>query len=197
MRETLTDVQLVEQLKLENNPEALQELVSRHSGLYFEMVNRYGSGRLTNDQLTDLHNDKEFNFYEAALDYNPEKSKFPTFLALKMKYLCYNMGNKNSKMPLINIDSVESYQPSCFEPFENVGNNEIFSKVIELVNNHKDPRVKEIFNQRYFTNTNHKLKPWKQIAKSMSLSIQGCINIHNRVIEELQNEIFKNEKITS
>ena len=39
-----------------------------------------------------------------------------------------------------------------------------------------------------------KLKPWKDVAKKINLSPQGCINIHDKAIKELSHKI-DNEKI--
>ena len=43
------------------------------------------------------------------------------------------------------------------------------------------------FKMRY-KNAN-KLTPWKNIAKKLDLSIQGCINIHNKHLIEIQKAI--------
>ena len=39
-----------------------------------------------------------------------------------------------------------------------------------------------------------KLKPWKDVARKINLSAQGCINIHDKAIKELSSKI-DNEKI--
>ena len=33
-----------------------------------------------------------------------------------------------------------------------------------------------------------KLTPWKKIAKKLDLSIQGCINIHNKFIQKVKKQ---------
>jgi hypothetical protein len=54
--------------------------------------------------------------------------------------------------------------------------------------------LKIIFHERYFCGPKGKLKPWKDIAGMMNLSAQGCINIHDRAVKEL-NQKIDNEKI--
>ena len=36
---------------------------------------------------------------------------------------------------------------------------------------------------------NNKLTPWRKIAEALDMSIQGCINIHNRFINKVKKEI--------
>ena len=36
---------------------------------------------------------------------------------------------------------------------------------------------------------NNKLTPWKIIAQELDMSIQGCINIHNRFIDKVKKEV--------
>ena len=52
----------------------------------------------------------------------------------------------------------------------------------------KDLRVKKIVDMRYNVD-NNKLTPWKIIAQELDMSIQGCINIHNRFIDKVKKEV--------
>jgi hypothetical protein len=36
---------------------------------------------------------------------------------------------------------------------------------------------------------NKKLTPWKKIAKKLDLSIQGCINIHNKHLNQIKKYV--------
>ena len=54
-----------------------------------------------------------------------------------------------------------------------------------------DERVKKIIDIRYNT-TNNKLVPWRVVAEKLDMSIQGCINIHNKFIKKVRNELNKN-----
>ena len=51
----------------------------------------------------------------------------------------------------------------------------------------KDHRVKKIIDMRYNVSDN-KLTPWRKIAKEVDMSIQGCINIHNKFINKVKKE---------
>lgn len=196
----VTDEYLIAEIKQKKDNDSLIELISRHSGIYVEMIKRYGQRSLSENQINDLMNDKDFNIYSAALEYDESKSKFSTYLANMVRYNCLSnktLNKKNSKF--INFDDfVETEQEQDLDannPCQISSNKEFLKKVCFLIEQHEDFRVREIFRQRYFDGDTKKLKPWKYIAQELNLSIQGCIVIHNRTIKELQ-KIIKNEKIT-
>ena len=66
-----------------------------------------------------------------------------------------------------------------------------YEKILEIVKEHKDNRVGRIFNLRYEEGKQNKLMPWKDVAKEMGLSIQGCINIHNAAISYVKQTLNK------
>jgi DNA-directed RNA polymerase specialized sigma subunit len=61
--------------------------------------------------------------------------------------------------------------------------------VFNLADNHEDQRVKKIINLRYKVGNKNKTMPWKDISEKVNVSIQGCINIHDRFIEEIKKEL--------
>ena len=97
MTEELTDSALTEKIKESNDGEALNELISRHSGIYVDMLKKFGYRSLSENQISDIMGDKDYVIYKAALEYNPEKAKFSTHLANKTKYLCLTQRTKNKK----------------------------------------------------------------------------------------------------
>jgi len=58
----------------------------------------------------------------------------------------------------------------------------------ECLEKESDDRVKKIVDMRYGS-SNNKLTPWRAIADNLDLSIQGCINIHNKFINKVKSEI--------
>jgi DNA-directed RNA polymerase specialized sigma subunit len=61
--------------------------------------------------------------------------------------------------------------------------------VFHLADTHKDCRVKNIITLRYKIGDKNKTMSWKEISDKVNVSIQGCINIHDRFIEEIKKEI--------
>lgn len=193
----ITDEYLIKEIKEHCDNYSLKELIYRHSGIYVEMIRRYGQKHLTSNQINDMMEEKDYNIYSAALEYDENKSKFSTYLANRTKYACLTnkmINKKNSK--IVNFDEIEFEQESKDpDPCQISSQKEFLNKVCFLIENHEDKRVKTIFKERYFSNTNKNLKPWKEIAKMLNLSIQGCIDIHDRTIEKFKNKI-KNDSIT-
>lgn len=192
-----TDEYLIKEIKEKKDNDSLKELISRHSGIYVEMIRRYGQKHLTNNQLSDLMDEKDFNIYAAALDHDSSKSKFSTYLANRTRYNCLtNQSINKGSSKIVNFDDIEFEQESKEEnPCQASAQKEFLKKVCFLIEDHEDPRVTQLFKERYFSSANKKLKPWKQIAAEMGLSIQGCIYIHDKTIKQFKNKI-KNGPIT-
>ena len=193
MIEDLTDSALTDLIKAENDEGALEELISRHSGIYVDMLKKFGMNCLTHNQVSDIMNDKDYVIYKAALEYDETKAKFSTHLANKTKYMCLTQKtkNKNNKISS-NFDDVQfSQKDNSYTPDEECKINDSFSRILNLINKHKDKRLKTIFHERYFCGRRGKLKPWKEVARKLNLSAQGCINIHNKAVKEISLKIDK------
>jgi hypothetical protein len=83
-------------IKDENDESALHELISRHSGIYVDMLKKFGMSCLTQNQISDIMKDKDYVIYKAALEYDESKAKFSTHLANKAKYMCLTQKTKNN-----------------------------------------------------------------------------------------------------
>jgi hypothetical protein len=64
---------------------------------------------------------------------------------------------------------------------------EVFSLFINFVEQEKDPRMKKIIDIRYNSCSN-KVTPWRKVANSLGMSIQGVINIHNRCLSKFKKQ---------
>jgi len=189
----LTDPFLTEMVKKEDE-RALSLLIERHSGIYVDMVKRYGSSGLNSTDLDDVLNEKNYIIYQAALNYDEEKAKFSTYVGNRAKYLCLSKKTslkKNSKfVPFESIDFSE--ESNSLQPSENCETKDSFIKIMAMINEHPDKRVKVIFKERYFGGEKGKLSPWKNVAGMLGLSMQRCIDIHNKTIKEFQTLAQKN-----
>jgi len=192
----LTDSDLTVLIRDDNNEKALDELISRHSGIYADMLKKFGSNCLTRNQVYDIMGEKDYVIYKAALEYDETRAKFSTHLANKTKYMCLTQKTKNKNNRVTsNFDEVQFCQKDKgHTPDESCNISDSFSRIINLIEKHKDIRLKTIFNERYFCGERGKLKPWKEVADILDLSAQGCINIHDKAILELSQKI-DNEKI--
>lgn len=196
MNTEYTDLELINNLKNNKHEEnSLNILVSRHSGIYLDMINSYSNPDNPYVDYYELINDKEYKIYNAALKFDESKgAKFSTYLGNETKWMCLNTYNKNKRRPVFNSEYIENMKKADdseieYDTFSESIRNDLFSKVLSVIEKHPDKRVEKIFKMRYIIGRRNKVMPWKQIGDNMNLSIQGCINIHNSAIETFKSEL--------
>lgn len=190
----MNDIKLVDNIQKQKDTESsLRELVVRHSGIYYSMVNRYVPDQSLICSKEDLLEERDFHIYNAALKFNSEKgTKFSTFLGNETKWLCLNSYNKAKKK------YCEATAPEDLDFLDKLDFGEpvdinLLNEIFLMVERHPDHRVSKIFKLRYKDGVGHKLLPWKLVAPHVNLSIQGCINVHNSVIEDIKNKLVNKE----
>ena len=177
------DLSLIEKIKTSKDEESLKELIARHSGIYLQIVNQTISEQ-ANVNKYDIIDDKDLSIYEAALDFDPNRNiKFSTYLGNHVRWKCLNIYNKSKKYEYCDINT-QSENLIDKDLIKEISNNEIIGKIFDLAEKNEDPRVSKIIHMRYKDCKRNKLTPWKKIAKKLNLSIQGCINIHHKFINE-------------
>jgi hypothetical protein len=185
-----SDLSLIKKVKKTRDEDSLLQLIERHSGIYHSMVNHFMSHPQNTLDKSQMVDEKDSTIYSAALNYDPtRKTKFSTHLANQTKWKCLNLLNKNKRNREFFIDESENnYEPSCESFLSDLKKEEVFSLFKKCLEKEKDERVKKIIDIRYDTPDN-KLTPWRKISKSLDMSIQGCINIHNRFLEKVKRHI--------
>ena len=182
------DIQLINKVKNNGDEESLKELINKHSGIYVDMVNKYLPESIEGISKDDVLEDKNFCIYDAAINYDEnKKAKFSTYIGNLARWKCLNIYNKNTKYPKICINDNVENNSTCDSEINFVEQQENLQRVYSVINDSDDERVKTIFNMRY--NGGKKLTPWKKIAKKLDLSIQGCINIHNKHLTEIKKYV--------
>ena len=172
---------------------SLKELITRHSGIYYGIVNHYVPDHSIYCRKQDLIEEKDLHIYNAALKFNADKgTKFSTFLGNETKWLCLNSYNRARRKPL------ETKDPDDLDFIDKIDNSDtidetLLNEIYKMVEMHPDSRVAKIFKLRYKEGQGNKVLPWKCVAPSVNLSIQGCINVHNAVIKDIKNKL-KQEK---
>ena len=72
---------------------------------------------------------------------------------------------------------------------EEIKGTEILKKTYSKLKNLSDEN-NFLFNG-YIEGNKNKVMPWNQVCKSVDLSIQGCINVHNKAIKTIKKELNK------
>tara|TARA_R110000772_G_scaffold31249_7_gene77314 strand:- start:5607 stop:6182 length:576 start_codon:yes stop_codon:yes gene_type:complete len=186
-----SDLSLINKIKDFNDDSCLVELIHRHSGIYVYIVDQYTKSPQASSSRANILEDKDYVIYKSALDYDPSKnSKFSTYLANQTKWKCLNAINKSKKHKEVSIDAIynkPSDQDNSYETLSKIEAFELFNKMLKEEN---DARVKKIIDIRYNT-TNTRLVPWRKASLELKMSIQGCINIHDRFIDKVKKQLDK------
>ena len=184
-----TDLTLINNIKDRRDEDSLLELINRHSGIYHTMVNYFLSGNQNIGEKSSLAEEKVLNIYSSALSYDPNRNtKFSTHLANQTKWKCLNIINKKKRNREVYLDDDNSFiEPSCESFLSQIKKKEVFTVFESCLKEENDERVKKIVDLRYNTN-NNKVRAWRVIATEMCMSIQGCINIHNKFIQKVKKK---------
>ena len=105
--ETITDTELVENVKEKSCNNSLKELILRHSALCVDIYKKYTPALCASGvPIQDVYQDKDYIVYKSALSFKPEKNvKFGSdyYLGLKKYYgndrdalVAYNYGPGNA-----------------------------------------------------------------------------------------------------
>ena len=187
-----SDLSLINKIKDSGDDDCLVELINRHSGIYIYIVDKYTkhNGQAINrDSILD---DKDYTIYQSALSYNPDKnSKFSTFLANQTKWKCLNAIYDLKSRKLSSLDKIYSKVSEEDDSHVMLSKMEAYDIFNDMLEKERDKRVKKIIDIRYNT-TNNRLVPWRKASEELKLSIQGCINIHNRFIKKVKDKFDNN-----
>tara|TARA_A100000171_G_C2120098_1_gene140258 strand:+ start:1082 stop:1666 length:585 start_codon:yes stop_codon:yes gene_type:complete len=182
------DIHLINKVKKEQDTKSIKELINKHSGIYVEMVNKYLPDSFEGINKDDVMDDKDFSIYNAAINFDENKNtKFSTYVGNLARWKCLNIYNKNIKYPKICINDNFEKNVSCDSSIKSIEEQDNLKKIFSIIENHRDKRVRTIFKMRY--KNGKKTTPWKKIAKKLDLSIQGCINIHNKHLTEIKKYV--------
>ena len=149
---------VIKEIQEEKNVESnLLKLIDRHSGIFIEMVKHYVPQNSEYSNRDDLLSEKDYHIYKAVQSFDFSKNvKFVTHLGNQAKYLCLNTYNRNKKKPEINCEEIKLDWISFLSEEEHMANliksdkKELLKKINLFLENHKDERVKKIFQLRYF-----------------------------------------------
>lgn len=185
------DLSLIQEIQRNNNENCLKELIAKHSGIYLQIVNQTISDQ-SNVNKNDIIDDKDLFIYQKALNFDPNRNmKFSTYLGNEIKWKCLNVHNKVKKYEYCDIaDQSENLIDKDYA--QEFAKSESISLIFQKAEEFPDERVRKIMKMRYKDCNGNKPTAWKKIAKKLKLSIQGCINIHNRFIKKIKQELNNN-----
>lgn len=170
----IPDNQLIEQVKKEQNSDALNELINRHTGIYMSVINSYSGAK--HIAIPELKEEKLYNIYNWALSYDPSKKmKFGTYVGQMTKFMCKSLITRGRE----------------FEPIETIfektdENSSVISNVItdeieESITDIDDDFVNKVIDYRI-----NKNMTFREIGKKMNKSHEWIRIVYNKNIKTLQ-----------
>lgn len=192
----MSDKDLIDGIKQQGNSgECLSELVSRHSGIFLSMVNNYTPPLVSpyKSHKNELIEDKCYYIYQAALKYDDTKNtKFSTYLGNETRWMCLNLFNRDKKRKVTDIDLTDTSAkqiPEDKDVNQEHSKKDFLEIIFKMIEKDPDSRISKIFKMRYKDSDTNKVTPWKKIGEELQLSIQGCINIHDKTIDKIKKEL--------
>lgn len=83
----MSDNDLVSLVKQDGSDAAMREIITRHSGAYINVVERYAGTGYCN--LNDIKDERDVNMYDLVMRYDPTRgAKLSTFIHNNTRYLC-------------------------------------------------------------------------------------------------------------
>lgn len=187
----LTDHELVQNVKNIGCSSSFNELINRHSQLYYSVVQKFHF-KYPESNLQDLLDDLYIVFNQVIEKYNPEKkTKFPTFLYYMTKFHCLNTYKKVKQEISYehkDIDSINEINHRYYTFEDNM--EEINNYVFKILDKMKDKRISKIFKRRFIDLDRNKVTSWNQIAGEMGLSVTGIINLYQKGQKYLYQRLY-------
>lgn len=193
-----SDVDLIEEIKLNGQEESLKEIISRHESLCYKIYLKYKRQLyLYGYTQTEFESDKTTIIIDAILSYDvTKKVKFITWLGNNVLYFLLKklrdkdryITNYNFDYPTYNLSKELEVDNFYSEDYNKML---LINDVLAVINNLDDKRIKRIFELRFFEIENPKKKKtgWIQIAEEMNLSHPTVISLYKKGIEILREKI--------
>jgi RNA polymerase sigma factor (sigma-70 family) len=178
----VSDLQLIQNVKENRDSDSFSILLERHSGIYTAIVKKYSTNDAVNKE--ELLEDKTFNIYQYALDYDPTREmKFSSYIGQRVKYACQTLISKHTTFVEIG-DNI----PLDNNPREEKEQTEILEKVYKTLEALDDKRVVAIFKLRH-SPQNTKETPWWKIGKALNISTETARILYYKHLHFLKTKI--------
>jgi len=173
----ISDLDLINRIKKDKDSEAVTELVSRHTGIYMNILDEYSTRSAFRHKanVPDLKQDNFINIYQWALKYDPTRGmKFGSYVGDMTKFMCKSIITKGTESVEVDEDKLESTEQGIAEA---VGNQSVLDEVKLEVGESGDPMFKKIFKLRY---GGKKQLSWRAIGRAVNMTHEGARKLFNK-----------------
>jgi len=196
----LTDLYLIEDIKLNKDQDSLVELHERYKNMCYKQIHKFQNYfNINNINKNDMLGQSLFLIYDSAATFDPNRNiKYITWLGNKVKFFCMNYTKKEFKSKHFleygytgngeGLDDKKDFLGSRTainlqdEPLIN------FGEAFEFLVKHPDERIKKVFEIRY-SDLRDKPLTWRDVGKKLNLSSQTAINLHTKGLKFLRRKI--------
>jgi hypothetical protein len=184
------DRKLIQNIKDNVNvDQSLRTLYDLYSGVYYKIIHNHFQNGRHEEKKQELISECSYHVYFAAIEFKFDKSiKFSSYLGCKARWICLNFFNREKMIERnLNLNDFNP-QKSLDSLIPGIIKSETLNQIRDELRQEEDLRVAKIFSMRYFDADDDKTSSWKKISNELNMSIQGCINIHNRFIKKIKNK---------
>ena len=190
----LKDRYLIDDIRLNNDNESLNELHERYKNMYYKQPHRFDNFfKINNIRLSDALNESHYVIYDSARTFDETKGiKYITWLGSKTKF--YFLNKSNDKDKSYGLLDFKDSERELDELSNNVQREDkknhslVYSDAMLVLKKCSDKRVVEIFEKRYNPSI-RKTPTWRNISKDFDLSAQTVINLHAKGIDFLRKRM--------
>lgn len=176
----MTDLELITRVKVDNDSDAIKELITRHTGIYLDMVTKHAAHAQL--PVNDIRDDKAFNIYQFALKYDPTRdTQFSTYVADRTKWMCLNLNNRAPKSLTFDENIAPSNENAVTE---NVNRHDDMAVLRERAKRVDDPKFYRIFCLRF---NGDKVRSWRAIGRKMHMTHEGARKLFERHAHKLRS----------
>lgn len=185
-KHSVTDIELINNVRSKNCSDSLVELSSRHAGLFYsigqKMIPYCGM------DYEDLNDNRHWVVYNAINSFNPQKgSKFSTWLANQVRYFCLNHKNRQNRLVPVEGETLEYLINRSRNDGEEAKTN-CLSSITDLLDGISDDNAKKAIYYRYFHNQDRVMN-YSEIAEILKVTPQTALNWHNKFIKYAKKKL--------
>jgi RNA polymerase sigma factor (sigma-70 family) len=188
-----TDMELVSLVRDQNDSGAFKVICEKYEDVFFKICQKYAPPLTASGvDVQDIFDEKNYIIYSCIKSYDPSyRAKLSTWIGNHARYLCLNAitARKFTMSSLSNTDVnklIEDSEATRSYDLRQSKGKEDFKYALNILDQLKDPRVKEVFRYRYFSD---KSMIWTKISEQMGISSQTIINLHRRGIRLLRRKM--------
>ncbi len=210
----LSEADLIARVQSDADSSALLGLISRHTGIYFNVVNRYAAAYPNVIKARDLDDDKLFNIYTFVRDYDPTRGmKLSTYIGDRTDYLCKTLLKRDERNPMspgtyastgaMSLDAVpQDAYASTYGHSVALEDHSSAARVVEVANTDigietiraaaeevcDDKRFLQILEHRHLNAADGGMS-WRRIGERVGLSHEGCRKVYQHNLDLVRSHL--------